>query len=192
VPETGRNDAFSKFFFYALGSGALGFSPFGVDRSGWNILGDEPWAGHSRNFALFAPMSREIAALEYEGKVKTIVEEPGEAEQEVELGDWQATVMFGFPQQDGRKAPGTKDAHGTAMIARLGPDEFLVTGFDVSVRFHVPGQMPFIRSQVLTAEEGAYANGEWKGKRLWNGDEVDRGLSFHQQPTVIRVRMGRF
>ncbi len=192
IPETGRNDAFGKFFFYALGSGTLGFSPFGVDRSGWNILGNEPWSAHARNFELFAPMAREIAALEFEGKIKTIVEEPGQAVQEIDLGDWKATVSFGFPQQDGRTAPGTKDAHGVAMIARLGPDEFLVTGFDANIRFHVPGQLPFIRSQVLTAEEGGYVNGEWKSSRLWNGDEVDRGLSFHQQPTVVRVKMGKF
>ncbi len=192
IPETGRNDAFAKFFFYALGAGTLGFSPFGVDHTGWNILGDQAGSGHARNFALFAPMDREIAQLEFEGKVKTAVEEPGQAEQEVDFGDWQATVAFGFPQPDGRRAPGTKDAHGVAMIARLGPDEFLITGFDASIRFHVPGQPPFIRSQVLTAEEGGYVNGEWKMKRLWNGDEVDRGLSFHQQPTVVRVRMGKF
>jgi len=192
IPETGRNDAFAKFFFYAIGNGTLGFSPFGVDRSGWNILGDEQWSGHSRNFALFAPMNREIAALEFDGKVKTTVEEQGEAQQEVDLGDWQATIAFGFPQPDGRKAPGTKDAHGVAMIARLGPDEFLVTGFDASIRFHVPGQLPFMRSQVLTAEEGSYVNGEWKAIRLWNGDEVDRGLTFHSQPIVVRVHMGKF
>lgn len=192
IPETGRNDPFAKFFFYALGAGTLGFSPFGVDHAGWNILGDQAWSGHARNFALFAPMDREIAQLEFEGKIKTAVEEPGEAVQEVDFGDWQATVSFGFPQPDGRKAPGTKDAHGVAMIARLGPDEFLVTGFDANIRFHVPGQPPFIRSQVLSAQEGGYVNGEWKMKRLLNGDEVDRGFSFHQQPTVVRVRMGKF
>ena len=43
IPETGRSDSFAKFFFYALGDGAIGFSPFGVDESGWNILGDEKW-----------------------------------------------------------------------------------------------------------------------------------------------------
>lgn len=192
IPETGRGDAFAKFFFYALGAGTLGFSPFGVDHAGRNVVGDQAWSRHARNFALFAPMDRKIAQLEFEGKVKTAVEEPGQAEQEVDFGDWQATVAFGFPQPDGRGAPGTKDAHGVAMIARLGPDEFLVTGFGASIRFHVPGQPPFIRSQVLTAEEGGYVNGEWKMKRLWNGDEVDRGLSFHEQPAVVRVRMGKF
>ena len=192
IPETGRGDNFAKFFFCALGDGAIGFSPFGVDRAGWNTTGDDSRPGHALNFALIGPMSREIAALEYEGKLKTRVEEPGQATQELDLGDWQATVAFGFPQRDGRSAPGTKDAHGVALVAQLGPDEFLVTGFDASVRFHLAGQPPFIRSQILTAEEGSYEDGVWKTVRLWNGDEVDRGLCFHQKPVVVRVRMGKF
>jgi len=192
IPETGRGDSFAKFFFYALGDGAIGFSPFGVDASGWNILGDEPWKAHSNNFALVGPMDREIAQLEFDGKLKTVVEEPGQATQELDFGEWQATVAFGFPQQDGRRAPGTKDAHGSAIVAQLGPDEFLVTGIDASVSFHLPGKLPWIRSEILTAEQGVYENGVWKQLRLWNGDETDRGLSFHQQPQVVRVHLGRF
>jgi len=193
IPETGRSDSFAKFFFYAIGRGAIGFSPFGVDRSGWNILGDEPWSAHARNFALIGPMDREIAQLEYDGKLKTAVEEPGQASREIDFGAWQATVAFGFPQPDGRRAPGTKDAHGAALVAQIGPDEFLVTGVDASVVFHLPGQQPWIRSQILTAEQGNYENGVWKPLRLWNGDETDRGLCFYgKQPGVVRVTMQKF
>jgi len=192
IPETGRSDSFGKFFFYALGRGAIGFSPFGVDQSGWNILGDEPWSAHSRNFALIGPMDREIAQLEFDGKLKTAVEEPGQATQELDFGSWQATVAFGFPQPDGRRAPGTKDAHGAALVAQLGPDEFLVTGVDASVVFHLPGHAPWIRSQILTAEQGTYENGAWKPLRLWNGDETDRGLCFYAKPMVVRLTMQRF
>lgn len=192
VPETGRSDSFGKFFFYALGDGAIGFSPFGVDQSGWNILGDEPWKAHARNFALIAPMSREIAEFEFEGKLKTAVEEPGQTAQELDFGTWQATVAYGFPQPDGRRAPGTKDAHGAALVAQLGPDEFLVTGVDASVNFHLTGKPPWMRSQIVTAEQGVYDNGLWRPQKLWNGDETDRGLCFYDKPTVIRVRLGRF
>jgi len=192
IPETGRSDSFGKFFFYALGDGAIGFSPFGVDQPGWNILGDEPWKAHARNFALVAPMTREIAQLEFEGKLKTAVEEPGQTAQEVDFGKWQATVAFGFPQPDGRRAPGTKDAHGAALVAQLGPDEFLVTGVDASVSFHLPGRLPWMRSEVITAEQGVYQNGEWKPQKLWNGDETDRGLCFHDKPAAVHVRLGRF
>jgi hypothetical protein len=192
IPETGRGDEFGKFFFSALGEGALGFSPFGVDDAGWNIQGDQHWKAHSSNFALIGPMSREIAQLEFDGKLKTAVEDPGQAAQELDFGGWQASVTYGFPQFDGRRAPGTKDAHGTALVAQLGPDEFLVTGFDASVIFHLPGKMPWIHSQFISAEQGTYENGVWKPLRLWNGDETDRGLCFYQKPTVVRVKMGRF
>jgi len=192
IPETGRSDDFSKFFFSALGEGALGFSPFGVDETGWNILGDQPWKAHASNFALIGPMSREIAQLQFDGKLKTVVEDPGQTTQELDFGGWQATVAFGFPQADGQRAPGTKDAHGTALVAQLGPDEFLVTGFDASVIFHLPGKMPWIHSQILSAEQGAYENGVWKPLRLWNGDETDRGLCFYGKPEVVRVKLVRF
>jgi Domain of unknown function (DUF5597)/Glycosyl hydrolases family 35 len=192
IPETGRSDSFGKFFFYALGESALGFSPFGVDESGWNILGDEPWTAHARNFMLVGPMDREIAQLEFEGKLKTAVEEPGQATQEVDFGDWQATVSFGFPQNDGRRAPGTKDFHGAALIAQLGPDKFFVTGVDASVVFHLPGKPAWIHSQILTAEQGDYENGAWKTLRLLNGDETDRGLCFYEKPEYVHVTMQSF
>ena len=192
IPETGRSDSFGKFLFYALGDGAIGFSPFGVDQSGWNILGDEPWSAHARNFAVIEPINREVAELEFEGKLKTAVEEPGQTAEELDFGAWQATVAFGFPQPDGRRAPGTKDAHAAALIGQLGPDEFLVTGVDASVSFHLPGKPPWIRSEIISAEQGVFVNGVWKPQKLWNGDETDRGLCFYEKPVVVRVRLGRF
>lgn len=192
IPETGRSDNYAKWFIYALGQGAIGFSPFGVDQSGWNITGDEPWSGHAKNFALIEPINRQVAELSFEGKVKTAVEEPGQATQEIDFGAWQATVAFGFPQHDGRPAPGTKNHDGTALIAQLGPDEFLVTGKDVSVTFHLPGKMAWMGSEIVTAEQGSYEGDAWKPVRLWNGDETDRGLCFHSQPEYVHVKMGRF
>ena len=193
VPEIAKPDSFAKYDFLALGEGATGVAPFGVDPHGWNILGDVAAAGHARNFALLAPMVREIAKLNFEGKLKTSIEESGQAQQELDFGPWQATVSYGFPQQDGRRPPGTNDAHGVALVAQCGPDEFLVSGVDASVSFHVPGRLPGMRMQILSAEEGSYDDGVWKTKRLWNGDETDRGLQFHaHDPAVVRVRLGRF
>jgi len=192
IPEIGRSDNSAKYLFSALGEGAICFSPFGIDQSGWNILGDEPAKAHARNFALLGPMSGEIARLNFEGKLKTAVEEQGQPQQELDFGAWQATVAYGYPQRDGRRPPGTSDAHGAAMVAQLGPDEFLVTGVDASVSFHLPGRLPGLRMQILSAQEGLYENGVWKPKRLWNGDETDRGLQFHQEPAVVRLRLGRF
>lgn len=193
VPEIGRSDNFAKYLFSALGQGAIGFAPFGVDRRGWNILGNAPAAAHARNFALFAPVASEIARLNFEGSVKTAVEEAGEVQRELDFGSWQATVSYGFPQRDGRRPPGTKDGHGAALVARLGPDEFLVTGVDASVSFHLPNRLPGMRMLVLAAEEGTYKDGAWVSMRRWNGDETDRGLQFPlDDAAVVRVRLSRF
>ena len=192
IPETGSGNNFGKFFFYALGDGAIGFSPFGVDHpEGSNSRFGSPET-HARNFALIAPMDREIARAEFAGNLKTAVEEPGKATEELDFGDWQATVAFGFPQGDGRRPPGTKDASGVALVARLGADEFLVTGYDASIIFHLPGKQPWMRSEFLSVEQGTYEDGVWKPLRLLNGDETDRGLRFFQKPEVVRVKMNRF
>jgi len=192
IPETGRGDDFAKFLFYALGGGAIGFSPFGIDHPEGEIPGSEVPKAHARNFALLGAMNSEIAAWNFDGKLKTSVEEPGQAQQEIDFGAWQATVSYGFPQHDGRRPPGTSDAHGAALIAQLGPDEFLVAAIDAAVSFHLPGRLPGLRMQILAAEEGQYENGEWKPLRLLNGDETDRGLRFHEQPAVVRVRLSKF
>jgi hypothetical protein len=193
VPEIAKRDSFARYDFLALGEGAVGIAPFGIDPRGWNILGDVPAAAHARNFALLAPMAREIATLNFEGKLKASMEEVGRAQQQLDFGSWQATISYGFPQQDGRRPPGTNDAHGVALVAQLGQDEFLVTGVDVSVSFHLPGRLPGMRMQILAAEEGSYQDGVWKRVRLWNGDETDRGLQFQaDDAAVVRVKLGRF
>ncbi len=193
IPETGNGDDYAPYFFLALGHGAIGFSPFGVDRTGWTFKGQDGPKGHTENFGLLAPMDREIAKLNFEGKLQTAVDAPGEAEQELDFGQWKASVRFGFPQRDGQRAPGTTDHSGRALVAQLAPDEFLVTGVEASVAFHVEGRLPGLRMQILSAEEGTYENGVWKAQRLWNGDQTDRGLNFNRQPhTAVRIKLGRF
>ncbi len=192
IPETGLDDFYGSCFFYALGEGAIGFSPFGIDQPDGYTASDQPDKVHARNYVLIGPMSREIAQLEFDGKLRTAVQEPGQAVQELDFGAWQATVVFGPPQIFGGPAPDAKDAHGAALVAQLGPDEFLVTGIDARVVFHLLGKLPDVHSQVVSAEQGAYDNGIWKPLRLLNGDEGDNGTSFSQKPEVVRVRLGRF
>ena len=192
VPETGGNDIDAHYFFYALGEGAIGFSPFGTDYTGWTITDEKPPAVHTENYALIAPMQREIARLNFEGKLKTAVEEEGAAQAKLDFGKWQATVSFGFPQFDGGpKPPGTKDHHGRALVAQLSPDEFLVTGVDARVELGMAnGEKGHM--QILRAEEGTYENGNWKVLRLWNGDQTDYGLNFTHLNKVVHVKLGTY
>ena len=144
-------------------------------------------------FYLETKAARSGHLIEFEGKLKTSIEQSGQTQQELDFGSWQATVSYGYPQYDGRRPPGTSDAHGVALVAQLGPDEFLVTAVDAAVSFHLPARLPGMRMQILSAEEGSYKDGAWKAVRLWNGDETDRGLQFRaDDPAIVRIRLGKF
>jgi hypothetical protein len=46
----------------------------------------------------------------------------------------------------------------------------------------LPGKLPWIHNQIVTAEQGSWENGMGKPLRLWNGDETDRGRCFYEKP----------
>lgn len=193
IPETGRGPNFGKYFFYALGHGAIGFSPFGVDYTGWGGTEKVPVA-LSENYALVGPMDRQIARLNFDGKLQTAVEQKGEPRQSLHFDGVDAVVSFGFPQRDGQAPPGTADDHGRAIVAQLGPLEFLVTGFDASVSFKVAAAPEAAAKneqlEILRADEGQYVDGVWQTSRIWNGDQTDRGLNFRgPKQSVIRIRL---
>ena len=84
--------------------------------------------------------------------------------------------------------------NGRALVAQLGPMEFLVTGFDASVSFTLTqqdGVKPRNEQlEILSAEEGRYVDGVWQRTRIWNGDQTDRGLNFHgSSPELVRIRL---
>ncbi len=192
IPETGRSQFnLGRYFFYAVGHGAIGFSPFGVDADHSSEVKDPVWL--SENFALVAPIDRQVAEWNFEGKLQTAVEEKGRPRKVLHFGETDAIVSFGFPQSDGAMPPGTEHAVGRALIAQTSPLEFVVTGFDASVRFvkaQVNARPQNRQVEILRAEEGTYVKGVWQMTRIWNGDQTDRGLNFHDSsPPIIRIRL---
>lgn len=194
IPETGIGKNVGRYFFYALGHGAIGFSPFGIDYTNWTLKKREIPDSIAENYALIGPLEGEVAQWNLDGKLQTAVEEPGMARQTMHFGDVIATASFGFPQHDGEFPPGTSDAHGRVLIAQTAPLEFLVTGFDTSISFtFTPAYAKANNAQIeiLRAEEGTYDNGAWKTARIWNGDQTDRGLNFRDgdHGQVVRIRL---
>jgi beta-galactosidase GanA len=196
IPETGLSkNNLGPYFFYSLGHGAIGFSPFGVDYTGWKHFEDDKmpdWL--SQNFVLFAPMQQQVAEWNLAGKLQTAVEEKGVSRKVLHFGSVDAVVSFGYPQHDGERPPGTPDLQGRVMIAQTGPMEFVITGFEASVSFIQSSpnvDQPQIKQvEILRAEEGQYINGAWQTARILNGDQTDRGLIFHDaNPRVNRIRL---
>jgi beta-galactosidase GanA len=80
---------------------------------------------------------------------------------------------------------------GGAAVIQLGPDEFLVAGSDVRLRFSLDGPAKGDNVQFLDVEEGTFQNGQWVMARRWNGDQTDYGLNL-TKPTLLQVRLGTY
>jgi beta-galactosidase GanA len=198
VPETGSAAAYARYFFAALGHGAIGFSPFGMDATGYT---NEPLGAPSINERalapfmvvnhLFEPMQREIAKLNFEGMLQAVSEDPDIHTQTLSFPKWTATVSYGLPRfGNGRTPVGNTPAQGGAMVAQLGPNEFLVTAIHARIDF-APADGAEQR-QFLRVEEGTYDKGTWHPIRIWNGDQTDYGLNFTSAAQVLRVTLATY
>jgi beta-galactosidase GanA len=199
IPETGGSP---RFFFFALGHQAIGFSPFGLDFTRIKQIPDAarpkeellpPWAltgtkefvaPFAPTYRMIAPMAREIARLSFEGKLQAVAEERGKFTQTLSFGAWEATVSYGVWARYGQAA-GNPQPMGGALVAQLKDNQFLVAGFYCRVDFR-PAAADRHR-RFLRVEEGAYENGVFKFRRVLNGDQTDGGLDFSSEPLVLRV-----
>ncbi len=198
VPETGNDLIYAHMFFEVVGRRSLGFSPFGMDYTGYaNFPLGAPKIDEAaievfaQNYRLVAPFARQLAALSYQGKVWGASEPPDVHEQRIDLGGWQVDATYGRPQFGTPPATGNPTPSGGFLVAELGPGEYLVTGYHVRLNFELTdrsGRKPlFVR-----VEEGHYVDGQWVFDRLWNGDQTDYGLNFTSEPQVLHVRLATY
>lgn len=198
VAETGNAEGYARYFFTTLGHQGIGFVPFGFDYTGYanyplgaaKVDGDLV-AHFAANYALVAPMARELAALSLKGKVWGASEpDAGDAHSStLDMGDWKATVLYGLPQFGDGKAPGNTPPKGGVLIAELGPDDYLVTGYHARVDFGPGSSTKGKNWTVDRVDEGHFQNGQWVFERRWNGDQTDYGLNFTAEPQVLRVHL---
>jgi len=195
VPETSGAPGVARFLFSALGLQAIGFSPFGLDYT--RTRRPQSGAPHSpeafleptaQNYRLIGPMMRDIARLNFEGKLQAVAEEKGKFTQTLHFGPWDATVSYGASRNNAAK--GNPDPIGRALVAQLKDNEFLVTGLFSRVDFHPADANK--RRQFLRVEEGEYENGAFKFMRILNGDQTDWGLNFGSEPQVLRVSVSTY
>lgn len=136
VPETGRSPIVSRYCFAAIARGAIGWSPFGMDQQNQIAMApsatstdDAALESIASNYRALGSMMREIAELSFEGRLQAAVEEKDEHQQILALGRWQGVITFGPPTFGcGRNPQGNPEPVGRVLIAKLGENEFLVTG----------------------------------------------------------------
>ena len=204
IPEIGTKPSYARLLYAMLGRGAIGVSPFGIDYFNYSNhpLGStatdkslvEPFEPVYR---MFAPIQRQWAQWAFEGRTRGAGEGDDRKPQQLDFPGWTAKLTyrlgsFGEPAWGGefaKPAAGTEQPSGGAAIAQIGTDEFLVIGQRVRVRME-PAEGT--RGFQLRVEQGHYdAQGRWVMERVWNGDQVDYGLTLPAQPVMLKVRMAR-
>ena len=208
VPETGNATVYAHYFFAALGRGAFGWSPFGMDATGYvnyplgaAHIDEETLAPFALNYRLAGSMESELAKGIQDDRVRGVAENPDVHAESVQLPvlagqapRWKATVSYGLPSfYSNKPAPGNAKPDGEALIIALAPDEFLVTGVHCRVDFTslAPAAGPHERLWI-SVEQGSYVEGHWRSERIWNGDQTDYGLNFQEQPQIVRVKLATF
>jgi beta-galactosidase GanA len=204
VPENGNSLDFARFFWLALGKGAIGWAPFGTDPTYYNFpLGGkntpEDFEAFASKYALMKPIARDWARLAFERPTVGFAKGDDASDQSNVMGRWKITAqyglwLFGEPDWTWMKIPPNpkKDQPiGGAAVIQLGADEFLLVGSDVRMRFGLAKPGLGENSHYLSVEEGTFEQGRWVTKRRWNGDQTDYGLNL-TQPTLLKVRLGTY
>lgn len=211
IPETHWRTPFPRFFYSALGNGAIGYAPFGLDdqrirfgEDGEPLTDEEMYAPTARNFKMFKPMQRQIAQLSFEGKIKTAVQmEPIDKNADrgspwdrgnyitdttLVFDGWNIDVAFGTFDRLSRTEHQSEHPDGRIMVAELDQGKFLVTGYHSRIMVRPTEEKTDLSWNYLVVEEGHYEDGEFVADRILNGDQTDFGLNFNV-PKVLRVSL---
>ena len=154
-----------------LGRGAIGFAPFGLDFTNYSssatatlgsaALSPDTLAAFALDYEAVGPMAREVARLNFEGRLQAVAEQAGQPTPPLSFGNWEAAVTYGGGRRGG-PTPAADPAlpppppMGRALIGQLGPDQFLVTGAFCHIRFRPAGANAGKTWQYLRVEEGQY------------------------------------
>jgi hypothetical protein len=201
IPETGNPAEFARYVYAAIGKGAIGWAPFGLDLTGYSNQASGPLGMEAsaltpfaRQYALLAPMQRKLAHWMYEGRlVKGSSENPEVHRETLEFKGWNAVVSYGLPSfGDWVQPKGNSPADGGVIVVQVFPDEFLVTGHHARVDF-APLAAGKKRLFIRVEEQHMTPERDWVMDRIWNGDQTDWGLNLKaDEDVVLRVRVGTF
>lgn len=206
VSETGNDTDFARYFFEVLGRGAIGFSPFGIDYSGYSnyplgakTVTPESLAPFASNYRLVRPFAGEWARIAFNHRVWGAARPDDSSSRRLALGRWVVDLSFHqwqFGDIDAewmsQHEPREPASNAGVLIAELDSDTFLVTGRNVRVAFSLPADRDDEHLIIESVDEVIFQNGRWQALRRWNGDQVDWGLNFTGRDQVLMVRLATY
>jgi len=174
VPEIGNDRAFARYVYEALGRGAIGFAPFGMDDTGFfnyplgaKALDTATLDAFAGPYGAVAGVMRDWAQAAFAHPSWGAARPDDGGDRETVLGDWRIRAEFG-QWQFGEKswtwlksepAPWKAEPVGGMAVVQLSRDEFLMVGDHVRARFEPATPDP--RAMIVRVEEGHFAEGHW-------------------------------
>jgi hypothetical protein len=210
VPETSANAANA---FLAVGKyNAIGFSPFGIERS---VGPDNELAAAYHVLSEMAPV---ILAQQGRDTIATVLMNQGDAPKSVKLGDYTLSLTYigrgrvpiapepaapaGRQQapppqaqaggRGGQAAQGPAQAN--AILVSSGPDEFFMCAGSGGLRVAFTPGLPGPATVGLgDVQEGRFVDGKWVVVRQLGGDDTGQGeILTLRANTAMRVTVYRY
>ncbi|MEO5707278.1 MAG: DUF5597 domain-containing protein [Alteraurantiacibacter sp.] len=207
VTEIGNAAEYARFAWPSFGRGALIFSPFGMDDTGYvnyplgaKVLDEATLDAFAAPYRLLGSAMSGWPRIAADHPLWGTARGTDGADQSTVMGRWRLTAAYGrwaFGEDDWTWI--ATDPHpladvptGGLLVAQLDADTFLVGGQHARLRLSLADPTPGESAQVIEAQEGTFVNGEWVMRRRWNGDQIDYGFSFGAEPVWLRIVMDSY
>jgi beta-galactosidase GanA len=165
---------------------AIGFSPFGIDRSAG------PDTELARVYNVISQVAPMILEHQGNGTMTAILLDNEGAPQTVRLGNYNLEGRFSSRNFGG--AANTAPDRVAALFISTGPDDYVIVGRSMNVYFTAATD-PADSVGLGSVEEGVYAGGKWIPGRRLNGDETPewKALRFRgDNYTIQHVKLYRY
>ncbi len=209
-PEAGRTMSGARAFFYALADlSAIGFGAYGVDGGTGPELASN-YVDLGADYRMVNATMPAIVDLQASGKLKAAVADDVIRGKNLIYDRYHLLVRFlaapnsftqpptpaPTPQSPAFVSPAPVPTPAArVLVGELGPDEFLIMGFNAAVDFRPTVGSGFTAAQFLQVEEGVYENGVWKTTnigRTYQGSFTPPSISLTAQGSIFRVKLMRY
>ena len=191
-PEAGRTMSGARAFFYALAEySAIGFGAYGVDSGPGPEL-EARFVDLGADYRLVQAAMPALIGLQAAGKLKAAIADDIIRGKNLIFDRYHLLVRFlAAPAPPAQ--PATPSAR--VLVGELGPDEFLIMGFNAAVDIRPTVGSGFTAAQFLQVEEGVYENGVWKTTnrgRTYQGSYTPPSVPLPAQGAIFRVKLMRY
>ena len=190
-PEAGRTMSGARAFFYALAEySAIGFGAYGVDSGGSEL--EARFVDLGADYRLINATMPAILELQAAGKLRAAIADDVIRGKNLIFDRYHLLARFTTPPAPPSQPP-TPSAR--VLVGELGPDEFLILGFNAAVDIRPTMGTGFTAAQFLQVEEGVYENGVWKTTnrgRTYQGSYAPPSVSLPAQGAIFRVKLMRY